>query len=126
MRWYGVLLLTLGYAGSAFAQAKGAAGSKPDMTSMVVMMGVIMAIMYFMMIRPEQKRQKKRESMLAAVQKNAKIVTSGGIHGTVQSVKDKTVMVKVADGVVMEFARASIGSVLNDDGSESGAAEKKS
>jgi len=126
MRLYTVVLLTMTSAASVFAQATGGKAAKPDMTSMFVMMGIIMAIMYFMMIRPEQKRQKKREAMLAAVQKNAKVVTTGGIHGTVHSVKDKTVMVKVADGVVLEFARAAIATILNDDGTVAGEAEKKS
>ena len=124
MRCYAVLLLVVGYAGCALAQG-GGQGAKPDMTSMVVMMGAIMAIMYFMMIRPEQKRQKKREAMLAALQKNAKVVTSGGIHGTIHTLKDKTVMVKVADGVILEFARASIGSILGDDGAAQDNTRKK-
>jgi len=125
MRLRSVVLTAVVWAAPVRAQAQKAQSAKPDMTSMIVMMGLIMAIMYFMMIRPEQKRQKKREAMLSALQKNAKIVTTGGIHGTVHSVKDKTVMVKIADGVVAEFSRASVSSVLNDDGTDPAEAEKK-
>jgi preprotein translocase subunit YajC len=78
------------------------------------------------MIRPEQKKQKKRREMLSELKKGDRVVTAGGIHGTVGNVKEDSVMVKVADNVVMEFAKSSVTSVLNRDGSEKGAESKKS
>ncbi|MBD3241128.1 MAG: preprotein translocase subunit YajC, partial [Chitinivibrionales bacterium] len=55
---------------------------------MFLMMGVILAVMYLLMIRPEQKKQKERQSMLSALKKGNRVVTTGGIHGTVWNVKE--------------------------------------
>lgn len=73
---------------------------------------VIILIIYFMMIRPQKKRQQEREKLIAGVQKGDKIVTVGGLHGTVQSTKEKTVIVKIADNVKVEIERVAIASVL--------------
>ena len=94
--------------------------------SFLPMMLIMFAVIYFLMIRPEQKKQKKRREMLSELKKGDRVVTAGGIHGTVGNVKDDSVMVKVADNVVMEFAKSSVTSVLNKDGSEKGAEPKKS
>lgn len=89
------------------------------------MMLIMFAIIYFLMIRPEQKKQKKRREMLSELKKGDRVVTAGGIHGTVGNVKEDSIMVKVADNVVLEFAKASVTSVLNKDGSEKGAEPQK-
>ncbi|NUM80431.1 preprotein translocase subunit YajC [bacterium] len=73
---------------------------------------VIILIIYFMMIRPQKKRQQEREKLISGVQKGDKIVTVGGLHGTVQSTKEKTVIVKIADNVKVEIERVAIASVL--------------
>lgn len=109
-----VLFTALLLAAPVLAQGESGKGQGPDMVQMVIMMGGILAIMYFLMIRPEQKKQKERQSMLGSLKKGQKVVTTGGIHGTLGNVKDKTAMVKVADGVVLEVAKASIASVAND------------
>ena len=96
---------------AAFAQGEKPGGSA--MGSMLPMMLVMFAIIYFFMIRPEQKKQKTRQAMLEAMKKGNKVVTSGGINGTVTGVKDKTVMVRVAEGVVLEFNKSSVSTVVN-------------
>lgn len=93
--------------------------------SFLPMMLIMFAIIYFLMIRPEQKKQKKRREMLSELKKGDRVVTAGGIHGTVGNVKEDSIMVKVADNVVLEFAKASVTSVLNKDGSEKGAEPQK-
>jgi preprotein translocase subunit YajC len=114
MRTVHVLTLNLVLVASAFAQdGAGPAKQGPDMVTMFMMMGGILAIMYFLMIRPEQKKQKDRQMMISALKKGNRVVTTGGIHGTVGNVKEHTVMVKVGDGVVMEFAKAAVATVLN-------------
>ena len=68
-----------------------------SMMSTLIMFGAIFLIFYFMIIRPQQKRQKEREKLLSAVQKGDKVVTSGGMHGEVTGVEDKTVWIKVGE-----------------------------
>lgn len=121
MRIVYVMVLQLALAGGALAQENAPQGG-PDITSMFLMMGVILAVMYLLMIRPEQKKQKERQSMLSALKKGNRVVTTGGIHGTVWNVKENSVMVKVSDNVTLEFAKQSIASV--GDGTE-GKAESK-
>jgi preprotein translocase subunit YajC len=86
--------------------------------SLFMFVGIIL-IMYFLMIRPQRKKQKDTEKMLAALKKNDKIVTIGGIRGTIQSVKEQTVIVKVDDNTKLEFNRSAIHTILNVDKAES-------
>jgi preprotein translocase subunit YajC len=83
--------------------------------SMLVMMGVIFAIIYFLMIMPQRKKQKETQNMLSNMKKGDKIVTIGGLLGTVGNVKDTTVMVKIADNTVVEFRKSAIASIINED-----------
>jgi preprotein translocase subunit YajC len=76
---------------------------------------VIFAIIYFLMIMPQKKKQKETQNMLNNIKKGDKIVTIGGLLGTVGNVKETTVMVKIADNTVVEFRKSSIASVLNED-----------
>ena len=69
-------------------------------------------IFYFMIIRPQQKKQKETAKMLAAIKKGDRVLTSGGIFGTVVGTKDDLVVLKVSDeGVKIEFSRQSVVSV---------------
>jgi preprotein translocase subunit YajC len=79
----------------------------------------IIAIFYFLIIRPQNKKQKETQKMLSALKKGDRIVTIGGIHGTIQSVKEGSVIVRVDDNVKVEFSRSAIASV------ESAAKEEK-
>lgn len=72
----------------------------------------IIAIFYFLIIRPQNKKRKDTEKMLSALKKGDKIVTIGGIHGTVQNVRDTTVIIKVDDNVKLEFLRSAVSSVV--------------
>ena len=80
----------------------------------LVLFGTIIAIFYFMIIRPQQKRAKEREAMLNSVKKGDKIVTSGGIHGTVMGLEEKTLLVQIADNVKVKVDRGSIASIIKE------------
>jgi len=75
---------------------------------MLVPMILIFVIMYFLMIRPQQKRQKEHQKLVSTLKTGDKIVTNAGIHGIIANVKESTVLVKVADNVKIEFDRAAI------------------
>ena len=69
---------------------------------------LIFIVFYFLLIRPQKQKEKEHQKMLAGVNKNDEIVTLGGIHGTVVSVKDKTVTLRIDDNVKMEIEKNSI------------------
>ncbi|MGC1479628.1 MAG: preprotein translocase subunit YajC [Chthoniobacterales bacterium] len=72
----------------------------------------IFVIFYFLLIRPQQKKAKDQAALVAALQTNDQVVTNAGIHGTITNVKDRTVIVRVADNVKMEFDRGAIVTVV--------------
>ncbi len=77
---------------------------------------LLIPIMYFVMIRPQQKRQKQWQQMLADIKAGDKITTAGGIRGTILSIKDDGIIIKVApDGIKMEIAKSAIASVTTED-----------
>ncbi|MBO7280653.1 MAG: preprotein translocase subunit YajC [Bacteroidaceae bacterium] len=78
------------------------------LSSPITMMIVIFAIFYFLMIRPQQKRQKQIENFRNGLQTGQEVVTSGGIYGKVKSIDGNIVNVEVANGVVMRFDRSAI------------------
>ena len=92
------------------AQGEGGAG----MTSTLVMFGLIFVIFYFMIVRPQQKRQKERQKMLEALKKGDKVQTAGGIQGIIMGIEDKTVLVQIADGVKVKVDRGSVSVLLRE------------
>ena len=81
---------------------------------------LLIPVLYFVMIRPQQKRQKQWQSMLSSVKPGDKVTTAGGIRGTILSIKDDVMIVKVApDGIKMEIAKSAIASVTTQETSAS-------
>lgn len=70
------------------------------------------AIMWFLLIRPAQKRQKQTKQMQDSLKRGDKVITIGGIHGTVDAVDDSSVFLKVADGTTLQFDRQAVGRVV--------------
>ena len=85
-----------------------------NMLMSVVPFILIIAIFYFFIIRPQNKKQKETEKMINALKKGDKVVTIGGIHGTVSSTKEKTVVVKVDSNTQIEFSRSAISAVVTE------------
>ena len=93
-----------------FLQAASASTSGSLFATLVPFL-LIIVIFYFFLIRPQNKKQKETEKMLSALKKGDKIVTIGGIHGVISSVKEQTVIVKVDDSCKIEFNRSAIATV---------------
>jgi preprotein translocase subunit YajC len=73
---------------------------------------LLIPVLYIVMIRPQQKRQKQWQQMLGSIKAGDKVTTAGGIRGTIISIKDDVIIVKVApDGIKMEIAKNAIASV---------------
>lgn len=93
--------------------AAGTAGATGGMSSTLIMLVLMVGVFYFLLIRPQRKRDKEAKEMMAALKKGDKIVTIGGIRGTVTSVKETTVVVKVDTDTRIEFNKSAISQVLN-------------
>jgi preprotein translocase subunit YajC len=89
-----------------------------SMVSTFVMFGAIFLIFYFMIIRPQQKRAKEREKLLSSIEKGDKVITSGGVHGTVAGVEEKTILLQVTENVKLKIERSAITTILNRDPKE--------
>jgi len=93
-------------------QAGGGGSSLPMLLPLL-----LIPVLYLVMIRPQQKRQKQWQAMLASIKTGDRVTTAGGIRGIIVSIKDDVIVVKVApDGIKMEIAKNAIASVTTQDG----------
>ncbi len=91
-----------------------AAGGSP--LGMMVPLLAVLAVFYFIVILPAKKQQKRKEAMIAALKKGDRVVTSGGIHGTVASVEKDTVLVKVSENQKIRFSKNAVAGMADGDG----------
>jgi preprotein translocase subunit YajC len=88
------------------------------LSTTLLMFAIIIGIFYFMILRPQQKRQKERQKLLEALKKGDRVITSGGMYGTIAGIDEKTVLIQVADNVKMKFERSSVTSVVSEGSGE--------
>jgi len=91
--------------------AAAAANPTGSMISTLVTFGLVFVIFYFLIIRPQSKKNKETKKMIEAVKKGDKVITIGGVHATVYTVKERTVILKVDEETKMEFSKSAIASV---------------
>lgn len=72
----------------------------------------LFGVFYFLLIRPQQQKQKEHNAMLSKLEKNDEVITSGGVHGTIVSVGDRTVGLRIADNVKIEIEKPSIATMV--------------
>lgn len=97
----------------AFCLILSQAGQAPSSPfSFMIPMVIIFAIFYFMMIRPQQRKEKERRKMIDEIKTGARVMFSGGILGTVTNVKESTFVIKIADKVKVEVARGAVSRVV--------------
>ncbi len=98
--------------------APGAAGGQAGGGGMVGMIGymlIFFALFYFLMIRPQMRREKERKAMISNIKSGDRVLFCGGMLGTVTNVKDQMLVVKIADNVKVEIARGAVLRVLTSD-----------
>jgi preprotein translocase subunit YajC len=96
---------------SAYAQAAGAPPAGGGF-GMLLFPIILIAVMYFLMIRPQMKRAKEHKGMLDKLAKGDEVITSGGIAGTVTDIGDNFVTIEVADNVRLRVQKGAVGNVL--------------
>lgn len=89
-------------------QAQGAASTGMGGNSFLIMMVVVFAIMYFLMIRPQQKRQKELRNWRDTLKKGDKVITAGGIYGTVKELKDNYVLLDIDTNVTIRIDKSML------------------
>ena len=94
------------------AYAMGAPGGEAGSFSMLMPLIIMFAIFYFLIIRPQQKKQKDHRSMIEAIKKGDKIVTNGGLHGVVTGMSDSTLTIEIAPKIRVKIARGFVASVV--------------
>ena len=105
---YSLTLTFLAQASPAPASPTGGLGG------FIVPMTLLFIMMYFLMIRPQKKRQMEQQRLVSALKTGDRVVTNAGIHGLISNVKETTVVVKVADNVKIEFEKSAISNVVKE------------
>ena len=98
----------------AWAQSGGGAQSDPMISTLLMLLQFlpIFLILYFLIIRPQQKQKKKTEAMLAALKKGDRVLTNGGMFGTVAGIEGDRAVLKVAENIKIEFLKSAIVQVV--------------
>ena len=86
--------------------------SEPSPFLQFVPLIFLFVVFYFLLIRPQQKKQKDHATMLSKLEKNDEIVTAGGVHATVISVGEKTAIIRIADNVRVEIEKSAVSQVV--------------
>lgn len=96
---------------NAYAQAAGAASTESSLMSFLPII-LMFVVLYFVMIRPQMKRQKEQKSMLDALAKGDEVITAGGIAGKVTKVSEAFVSVEVSNGVDIQIQKSAVTTLL--------------
>ncbi len=91
-----------------------AAGAQGQMVGSIIWLVVLFALMYFLLIRPQQKEQKERAQMIRSLKPGDKIVTMGGLMGVITKVEDMSVKVRIAEKVEVDVLKTGVARILND------------
>lgn len=100
------------------AQATPQQGQPSFLGNPLVMMGIMLVVFYVLLIRPQQRQRKEQAARIAALQSGDRVVTTAGLHGIVHNVKDHTVVLKVAEGTMLEFDKQAVATVIKKDSSK--------
>lgn len=117
------LPMLMGAPGGSGAQAASGSG---QLVTTIITFGLVFVIFYFLIIRPQNKKQKETKRMLEALKKGDRVVTAGGMRGTIASIKDDVIVLKVDGATKIEFNRSAISGVVQvKSGSTRAKAEKQ-
>ena len=102
------LLITVVFLGGCTLAGEDEGDFATSMWPMLIFIVVLFGLMYFLMIRPQRRRQKDQQNLIDEIQKGDRVVTAGGIHGQIESVREDSVVLKVESGATMRIAKSSI------------------
>ncbi len=100
------LLISLVFVPGCIPGAEGEGGGFDP--TIIIFLVLIFGVMYFLMIRPQRKRQKEHEQLIEELKRGDRVVTAGGIHGVVESLSEDSVVLKIESGATMRVTRSSV------------------
>ena len=115
------MLISTAYAMGAPAGQTGQAGGLTGFLPIII----LFAIFYFLLIRPQQKKAKEHKEMIENLKKGNRVVTSGGIFGTIISLDDTTIGLEIAENVKIKVSRPNIAGLITDNDAQAKSKEKK-
>jgi preprotein translocase subunit YajC len=101
------------------ASSSAAGAQAPSPITQFAPLIFIGVIFYFLLIRPQQKQRKEQQKLIEALKTGDKVITGAGIHGMISNVKERTVLLKVADNVKIEIDKAAVATVVTRSAEES-------
>ena len=104
----GLLMAALVFIGGCVPAAVPEGEGSSSMLPLIIFLVLIFALFYFVMIRPQRKKQKEHESMVQQLQKGDKVITAGGIYGVIESAGEESIVLKVESGTTIRVARGSV------------------
>jgi len=102
----GALLVALATLGGCVPE--GGAQEEGSIIPLILMLVFIFGIFYFLLIRPQRKRQKEHQQLMTELNKGDKVITAGGIYGVIESLSEDSIVIKVESGVTMRVSRGSV------------------
>ena len=102
------LLITVALLGGCTLAGEDGGDFATSMWPMLIFIVVLFGLMYFLMIRPQRRRQRDQQNLIDQLQRGDRVVTAGGIHGQIDSVGEDSVVLKVESGATMRIAKSSI------------------
>ena len=105
----GLLITSLVFAGGCFpTTTEGEEGSGGFDWTIIIFLVLIFAVFYFLLIRPQRKRQKQQQELMGELKRGDKVITAGGIYGVVESVSEDSIIIKVESGATMRVSKSSV------------------
>ena len=104
----GLLITVLAFIGGCLPADTGAEEGSSSIWPMIIFLVVIFGLFYLVMIRPQRRRQKEHETLMQELQKGDRVITAGGIYGTIESLSEDSIVIKVEGGTTMRVARGSV------------------
>ena len=103
----GLLIWVLAFIGGCYPTDTGEDGGT-SILPMIIFLVIIFGLFYFVMIRPQRRRQREHEMMVQELQKGDRVITAGGIYGTIDSMSEDSIVLKVESGATIRVARGSV------------------
>jgi preprotein translocase subunit YajC len=103
----GLLITVLVFIGGCYPAEAGEEGGT-SVLPLIILLILFVGLLYFVMVRPQRKRQKEHEMMVQDLQKGDRVITAGGIYGTIDSISEDSIVLKVESGATIRVARGSV------------------
>jgi preprotein translocase subunit YajC len=104
----GLLITAMVFIGGCVPADTGGEEGSTSILPMIIFLALIFGLFYFVMVRPQRKRQKEHETMVQELQKGDRVITAGGIYGTIESLSEDSIVLKVESGASIRVARGSV------------------